>query len=109
MISRTKRITNDVTDRTANSVPRDTHGGSVGDGDRSMVGREREASSALDAPIAEPTLDRFLDGNPKVINSWEDYKQLVSILRTQRARDIAAEAKKGKKDVKDSDDTDNDL
>jgi hypothetical protein len=59
----------------------------------------------MDEAVKEPTLDRFLDGNPKVINSDDDYVQLAEILRKKRAMDIKAEAKKkAKKDGVEDDD-----
>lgn len=49
----------------------------------------------LEKAITEPTLDRFLDGNPKVLFPTDEaYTPLVERLRRDRATNIAAEAKK---------------
>lgn len=48
----------------------------------------------MEAAIAEPTLDRFLDGNPKIFLPTEEaYTPLVARLRRDRAAFITAEAK----------------
>lgn len=51
-------------------------------------------SMIMDEAVKEPTLDRFLDGNPKVINDEAAYYQLAETLRKKRAMDITIEAKK---------------
>lgn len=49
----------------------------------------------MDEVIKEPTLNRYLDGNPKVINKDpQSYRELVLLLQRKRAAFITAEAKK---------------
>lgn len=55
----------------------------------------------LEKAIEEPTLDRYLDGNPKIFLPTEEaYKPLVERLRRDRAANIAAEAKRAKGEKK---------
>lgn len=67
---------------------------------------EVNGETIMDKATQEVTLDRFLDGNPKVINDEMAYFQLTELLRANRARDITAEAKRGKKGVKDDENED---
>lgn len=97
MISRTKKVTNAVVDTTDGDL------GSVTVSDP-VVGPIGLPDAFIEA-TKEPTLDRFLDGNPKIINTDQDYTKLVAVLRANRARDIVAEVKKkAKKEGVDDDD-----
>lgn len=51
-------------------------------------------SDIMDQAIKEPTLDLFLDRNPKTLNFPDDYAAMVKVLRRQREIFITADAKR---------------
>lgn len=46
----------------------------------------------MDEVVKEPTLDRYLDGNPKII--MPNYEEMVALLQKKRALFITSEQKK---------------
>lgn len=61
---------------------------------------EQQAKEIMDEVIEDVTLDRFLDRNPSTLKYPEDYKDLVKVLRADRARFIQGEKdKKEKKEL----------
>ncbi len=74
--------------------------------DDEVLHQEGMGEEILAEAIKEPTLDRMLDGNPKVLfPDLEAYKPLVNRLRFERTQFIAKEAKrKAKKEGVDTDD-----
>lgn len=64
------------------------------------MGEEKTAAEVMSEALQHPTLDAFLDRNPKTLTR-EDYVQLVDTLRKQRAIYIAAKReRKDKKELK---------
>lgn len=65
----------------------------------------KQGAELLLEAIAEPTLNRYLDGNPKVtFKSEEDWQEFVKILQKKRAMFITAEQKKREPKVEGEDD-----